>query len=248
MTPETEPTEWDFYLCQVDDALAMISLNLAWHRSPRPKAADTVYYAWVPMTSPGHHGAGTAEEQERFSPVEDTFAQEAARLGLFYVSRMRNNSAWQLTFYGPPGLSDGFASLAGRFGASDTGAQEDNDWEYYFNFLSPDEERWAWIMDRRVVDQLASHGDLLETPRQVDHVVVCPTRSSADRFAAVISGAGFHIESVVKDPDGGQFVVQFHRQDPVFLDHINAVAGQLRLQAQEAGGGYDGWGCQVVTP
>ena len=199
------------------------------------------------MKDPGEHGAGTGSEQERFSPVEDELARQTAQLGIYFVSRMRNQERWQLTIYGPPGLSESFDTLVSKNGAFESGAQPDGDWGYYFHFLSPDHEQWNWIMDRRVVDQLASHGDALRTPRQVDHTGIFPDRESADRFTEAVASMGFEIRSLEQQPDAPEVVVQFRRGDPVTLGHINAVASDLRQIAQQHSGDYDGWGCQVVS-
>jgi regulator of RNase E activity RraB len=45
------------------------------------------------------------------------------------------------------------------------------------------------------------------------------------------------------------FFLNLTRSDPVTRDHINAVVAELVELAEQFGGDYDGWGCEVYkTP
>lgn len=242
---------WDFYPCRVDDAPASIFLDLS-HIDDHPPL-DTLYYAGLQMLDEGEHGMGSPQDAEVLWALEDVIVAKAADAGLIHVARMRNDGDWQLSFYGDPGKEEQLRAIVidalideGERGYR-LGSQEDPEWGYYHDFLLPDEERWQWIMDRRVIEQLHKSGDQHDIPREVDHFIHFAQAEQRDACAAAARALGFRTDDSDRDDDAElPFGLSLHRDDPVELQHIHDVVMTLRALADEHHGDYDGWGCVVV--
>jgi len=253
--PEQVPDEWDFYLAQVDDAPAVVRVNF-WFQSEAPiRSAPHLHWVAVQMLDPGEHGMGTEAEGALLWGVEDRIAEEAKKVGLYFVGRLRNDGRWQLVFYGPQDMTERLTEITA--GASGTrkyvvDGKEDEDWSYYGDFLLPDAERAAWIENRRVVDQLEVEGDSLKVPRRVDHWAYFATRYGRDAFVGEVRSKGFDVEqksdtNALGDASALQFGVQIYRVDSVALEDIHGVVMELSKLASTFEGDYDGWETQVVT-
>ncbi|HEY1811147.1 MAG TPA: DUF695 domain-containing protein [Kofleriaceae bacterium] len=244
--------EWEFYPCLVDDRPASIFLNLRYEQTRPSPPVETLYWARIHMADAGDHGMGTPSEAEALHRLEDAFIAAATKYGLVYVGRLRNAGNWQLTFYGAPDHDDALNALArAKLGERqfEIGSKPDADWTYYREFLLPDAERRQWISDRRLVGVLQEHGDVLATPRRVDHWVYFETAASRQGFVEGAIREGFALESLLDDDASPpRFGAQVFRDDHVELDHIHAVVGTLLEIAEEHGGDYDGWETYVVKP
>jgi regulator of RNase E activity RraB len=253
MSRETDDAdEWDFYPCRVDDRPASIFLNLRYEHEERPTAA-TLYWLRIRMLDAAEHGMGTGAEAEALYPVEDALVDATMTFGLTYVGRLRTDGAWQIVFYGASGNEDALGAVArgvelgGR--QIELGSKPDSMWSYYREFLLPDDERRQWMSDRRIVELLEEHGDLLSTPRRVDHWAYFPSADSRDAFVKHVTRDGFEIEGVSDDADGDQsFGAQVVRTDTVELEAIHEVVMTLVRLAEQHGGTYDGWECPVERP
>jgi regulator of RNase E activity RraB len=242
------PDVWEFYPCRVDDAPASILLNLT-YREERPSGRDTLYYAGLQILEPGDHGMGTGADVERLQRAEQAITNAAANAGFIYVGRLRTAGDWQMAFYAAAAKQDALEEIVARERGERgyrIGSKEDAAWEYYDDFLMPDAERWQWIMDRRVVEQLAEAGDQHALPRPIDHYVYFPDKAGRDAFVAAVEAQGFEAEATEEteaEPSLGAHVV---RTDAVELHHIHQVAMELIELASTHGGDYDGWGCPVM--
>ena len=103
------------------------------------------------------------------------------------------------------------------------------------------------MSNRRVVLKLKEYGDMLNVPRQLEHLILFATRARAESFMTDMGEQGFQGMIEPQQQEDGAWAVQLHRVDPVDLDHINEIVHQLRERAVLHDGIYDGWGCMVVT-
>jgi hypothetical protein len=218
-------------------------------RNTQPDGHDTLYYAGLQILEKGDHGMGAGADVERLYAAEDAIAEAATSAGLTYVGRLRNAGDWQLTFYGPSGkkeaLEEIVVRLRGKRGYR-IGSKEDAEWRYYHEFLSPDEERWQWIRNRRVVQALANAGDHHAAPRPVDHYIYFEGARGRDAFAAAARAKGFVAEPTDEGSRKRPHGVHLVRNDPVALGHIHDVVMELSKLAEDHGGDYDGWGAPIV--
>ncbi|MEZ4223097.1 MAG: DUF695 domain-containing protein [Polyangiaceae bacterium] len=245
-----EQGDWDFYYCRVDDAPASIFLDFQYLQE-RP-ALDTLYYAGLQMLDPDDHGMGSTDDAKLLWALEDAITASAQEAGFTYVGRLRNHGDWQLTFYGAAGKEETLEAVVVE-ALKDVergyriGSKEDPEWGYYHEFLVPDEERWRWIMDRRVVQQLEAQGDPLSVPREVDHFLFFPDADRRDAFAKEAAALGFRCN--VLDPDETlerAFGLSLHRDDGVELNYIHDLVMSLVEMAAPHDGDYDGWGCVLI--
>jgi len=247
--------EWDFYLCKVDDAPASIFLNLGFRNSAPITSADHRYSCQIEILDPGEHGMGIGTDALALQELEDAIVEEAQKAGFFFVARLRNHARWQLTFYGSEKLDSTLRSLVSEILLAsaerqyDIASKPDADWSYYFDFLFPDAERWQWILNRRVVEQLEAEGDSLSEARRVDHWAYFDSVAARDEFVEVVRNHGFEIERIADDVEGDHpFSAQVYRHDSVQLHFIHDVVMSLKQTAEELGGNYDGWETSVEKP
>jgi hypothetical protein len=244
--------EWDFYYCRVDDAPASIFMNFA-YRDERPSGQDTLYFVGLQILEQGEHGMGVEPDVKALWSLEDEITEAAAAKGFTYVGRLRTQGDWQLSFYAPaekePELEELVVAACAEVDRGYRfGSKEDESWSYYDEFLSPDAERWQWILDRRVVEQLGKAGDVHETPRPVDHFIGFPDAASRDAFMSAARERGFSAEPGEPRDDGeNAYTAQLVRSDPVTLRHIHVVVMDLVELAAEHGGDYDGWGAPIAA-
>lgn len=253
--PGEIPDQWDTYLCHVDDAPASFLVNL-WFRDQAPlDGVDTVYYWSCPMTSPAEDGLGDEDEAARFDPIQDSISGFLEAHGFYPVGRLRNQGAWQLTYYGHPGQEVPFREAVSRglaggpYDRFDAGWRHDPSWSYYHDFLHPSPRQRRWMADLKLVEALSAGGDPLTMARRVDHFAHFAEPGGRDAFVAEASGAGFQLmetEDRVAGPYG--FACRVAREDPVVLEHISGVSWHLTELAGRCGGEYDGWETNLLRP
>ncbi len=249
MSASEDCGKWDFYTCQVEDRPGSIFLNLDLAGEHPP--LDTMYFAAIELLDPAEHGMGSKAEAELMGPLEDGILEELRAMGLCFVGRLRNNSAWQLTLYGEAGrdadleqvISEALQGGKRRF---QVGSGPDPEWSYYHGFLYPNTERWQWMQDRKVVQALTNNGDAGQRSREVDHWAGFEAEPSRAAFVASAEKLGFSVRAL-PEPKGGLYLVQVVREDPVLLEHIHPVVMQLVDLAEQNGGTYDGWESPVVS-
>lgn len=244
--------EWDFYPCQVDDGPASMFVNLGFVDALPPHALPVLHWMGLELQHPGVHGMGVAPDVDRLFDCEDAIVQALAALGLVFVARLRNHGEWQLNFYGPPLDENQVQTTARRALGAQTrdvrvGCQDDPEGECYSDFFYPPPERLQWIMDRRLVEKLMQHGDVLTAERPVDHFINFPGDTDVSAFCAAARELGFALPDELPPPLEGMRSVPLQRVDSIALDAIHGTVMQLVALAAPYHGAHDGWGCPLVT-
>lgn len=232
---------YDFYPCMVDDAPASIYVNLRYGAEEPPREADTHYAVVIHMQDLGTHGIGSDAEATTLEPLEGALLERAERLGLVHVGRLRHRGTWELAWYGPAGRRDALGRSSTELVPDrrvTVHADADPAWRYYRELLLPDAERLQWMDDRRLVQILADHGDLLARPRAVDHRVAFQSEGARDAFVTAIASQGFEVERITTE---APYVATARRVDPIELEHIHEVVMIVVDAAVAHGGHYDGW-------
>ena len=129
----------------------------------------------------------------------------------------------------------------------DFGIKEDKEWESYFEFMYPNPKQYQSILNRRVLDNLESHGDSLTKTRQVDHWICFKTQDDRQTFLDKIKDDGFQIINQDYYADNAEFPysLQIARVDNVDIDSVNDYTLSLWQLAIECNGDYDGWETSV---
>ena len=94
--------------------------------------------------------------------------------------------------------------------------------------------------DTDVLRSLDENGDEFTTFREVDFLLLAPSREKADLIAAFIND---HSYGVASSEAEGTFRVQVMVQMPVTQAVILNVSGFMACVSHLFGGSYDGWGC-----
>lgn len=240
--------DWDFYPLLIDSQPASIYVNLGLAKTAPVSAQPHMAYVRVFMRQPREDGLSSSEEFDVLIGLEDTLIDRLASTGATtYCGRSTSSGNRDFYFY----TSDSAAFLASAEAAMaghpdykfEAGTRHDPEWESYFRFLYPSADDIQRIMNRRVTDALAKHGDALSESRCVDHLAYLPNARAAASLRDLLSGQGF----TVHEPEvgSGSVVLRFERTDQP--DAIDDIVIPIARRIKELGGTYDGWGCEVVS-
>ncbi|AKT38482.1 DUF695 domain-containing protein [Chondromyces crocatus] len=258
--------EWDFYFCTIEERPASVMVDLeAATRAPDP-ARGWLLSVQVPMRTPRPDGLSSADEATDLRVLEEQIdAELSAVCGAEQVGRLTWDGQREIFYYArseegvEEALRRAVAAVPGYEGLA-WRAEEDAAWSHYREFLHPGPDEMQWIKDRRVVDELRSHGDQLDLPRPVDHYAFFQQKASRDAFLAAAAEQGFVGRPAGAEAEGapaeggegeagasqdGRFGAHLVRPDPVEMGHIHDVTCALSVLAESHGGRYDGWGCPV---
>ena len=237
-----------FYPAEVDGSPAAFVVDL--EQEPRKVLSSRIVVA-IPMRDPTEDGLRSEDEMGTLDRVQEVITgrlQEAyaAELVGFYDL----NGATTLVFYARPKMTPAaVAKTIGDIGpyTVDVHVAPDPEWRFYIDVLFPDAYALQGIWNRALIDELESHGDTLEEPRDVDHLVTFPSRPQAEKAAKELQAAHFHLDGV--DPDDeekGRFAVTFHRSETLEGDKANHFSAEILDIVLPHDGEYDGWGAPAV--
>lgn len=241
--------DWNFYLCRVDDKPASIFLDLALHDAAPITAFPQLGYAHVYMQQPRPDGLSSNEEFETLSLIDDALEDALKPLAGRYAGRLTTDGFRTFYFYAADASSfeAAFAALMSRFAGYDfeTGHRDDPDWSIYREFLYPGPVDRQRIANQNVVNVLLDRGDKPQIPRPIEHWSYFPDAARAAAFAEWLGDRGFTTDAC-KPVEPGSHLVRFMRVDQ--SAEIDNVVLPLHARAEELGGEYDGWECQVIAP
>jgi uncharacterized protein (TIGR01619 family) len=239
--------EWDFYFSNVDDKFSSIAVDLALSRIAPIQSQHNLVWISITMNNPRPDGLSSNEESGILGEIED--AIEASLKNKFeatFCGRLTSNNFRDLYFFlGDSTLYDKSISeimVAYPNYQYEYGIKEDPDWEGYFDFLYPLPTQMQSILNRRVIDNLESHGDGLTKERPVFHWMYFKSDSDRNRLLERIENDNFDI---VNKSHGASyeypFGLQISRVDKVDLNSVDEYVLKLWNLTNEVGGDYDGW-------
>lgn len=240
--------DWDFYALLVDSEPASIYFDLGLAQDAPIGGQPHLAHVRVQMRRPRPDGLSSNEEFEDLAGVEDSLTKVFAGSGsTTYAGRNTSGGNRDFYFYtsDPAAFADAVqAAMAGHAHYQfDVGDRLDSNWEVYFAFLYPSLEDLQRILNRRVVDNLAAHGDNSSEPRSIEHFAYLPSANAAEDLRSYLRERGFSVESPrIED---GPVAVAFKRSDRP--ESIDDVVIPIARHIQDLGGEYDGWGCEVIS-
>lgn len=253
MAETSAESDWDFYFCNVNEALSSVMVDLAANRRAPMSHKPCLLWVWVKMQSPREDGLSSNDEAAKLYEIEDRLTRSLGEVDAEFVGRITGDSRREFYFYAPTADIDAALSSVQKAFPEYTvegGTRHDAAWSQYRELLYPSVKDMQRIQDRRVVNNLAKRGDVHSIPRPVDHAVYFRSESDRKAFSMAAALAGFsaiHEGDFDTDRNRQRYFLNVVRTDPVELDHINAVVAQLRELARMHNGDYDGWGCEVET-
>ncbi len=245
--------DWDFYMTRVNDEPASILVNLGVGESTPDATRPILLWVWVHFQNPRDDGFCTEDEGESLWQIEDALNEAmTARCGASLVGRITTCGRREFYYYGPVdrGLEDAVRDTGSKFPVYEFefGHQPDSDWTHYQDVLYPQPPEMQSIQNRRVVEALKHHGDLLTKPRPVSHWIYFEKADDRQAFIDVVQRDGFEVkpESLSESQDREQpYGVTLERVDAIDYESIDDVVLDLFFKAQEFCGRYDGWETSV---
>lgn len=239
---------WDFYPLLVDSRPASIYVDLGLAETAPVRAQPHMGHVRVFMRQPREDGLSSNEEFDVLIRVEDALIGRVTANGATTYCG-RNTSGGNRDFYFYTSDTTTFLASAKAVMADhpeyefETGARLDREWETYFKFLYPWVDDMQRILNRRVTDNLAKHGDALSKSRPIDHLAYLPNAHAAASLRDLLGEQGF----TVSEPEvgGSSLMLRFERADQP--DAIDDVVIPIARRVKELGGTYDGWGCEVAS-
>lgn len=123
----------------------------------------------------------------------------------------------------------------------------DKDWDAYLKFLYPNEETLEYMQNEKLLMALEKQGDKLEKERRVDHWIYFSAENDVNCFIPYVTRQGFKIEGKENSPEKDKvFKLHIFRSDKVDLPSISKITTELRKEAKQCNGLYNGWKTVVV--
>lgn len=238
--------DWDFYMCEIEDHVASIFLNLSLIYDAPFEAQTQLLSLNTTMQHPREDGLSSKQEADSLYELEDQLVEIIEQHQGQYVGRLTYQGHRVFYAYLPTDTTEEcLQQLQTAKAPIDILQEEDTNWAYYKEWLYPAPLEMHDIQNRRVVMKLSEYGDQLDTARPVDHTAIFASQEDALAFKANVEADGFIVD--IQEDDSSQHVVEFQREDHVDIDNINALVRQLVERVQSYNGTYDGWGCPIVA-
>jgi len=126
--------------------------------------------------------------------------------------------------------------------------KEDAGWDAYLNFLYPNEDTQEFMKNQKILSQLQANGDNLTKPRKIDYWLYFGSTNDRDGFKKIILDKGYKVESedTLNDKSAKPFKLHISRIDTINIQSITRTTLDLKHQAKQMNGDYDGWETAVI--
>lgn len=245
---------WEFYFLLDDDQPASIFVDLSCIDHAPMAALPIMAYVSVEMLRPREDGLSSSDEFDELVVLENALVAALEDDGdTIYVGRNTSSRRRDFYFYLSDGVDwetrvrDAMHATSGGYGY-EAGQRPDADWSVYREFLYPRPRELQGIRNRSVCDALEREGDALDEAREIDHWAYFPDAARRDAFVAGALALGHALRE--QDDDGEDeheaYMARVFRSDVPAHAAIDDVCLPLYELAQECGGRYDGWECEVL--
>lgn len=249
------PENWEVYLCQIEDKLASIVLDLGLHEVAPLPGLEHLVWLRVALLDAREDGLTTPDEAERLGEIEDALTQvvEEADGAIVYTGRTTCDGSRDFFLYASDATSAEarLSAMMVPFSSYEfeTGTQHEPEWTAYFTFLYPSPRDLQVINNEQLGRLLRENGDDPTIAREVGHWAFFETPEGRAQFLAEVLTQGFTAEDQSDDgPNPRPYKLAFARNDTVDRDTINDVTLNLFDLAITCGGEYDGWETSVEKP
>lgn len=244
--------EWASYFTTLNDKVASIFVNLRLRHDAPLRSNPWRLRVRIHFNVARPDGLSDSEEAPTLFLIEDALNLQLEReCGGVPCGRITGRGMREFCFYAR--TTEGFrpavaTALAGfseyRF---EVGDKEDPEWEYYLNVLYPSPDELEQIKNRGLLEVLLKRGDILSTPREVQHWAYFPSEECRQLFRNAAGNVGFKIGCESQGKGNLPFGLTVFRTQPIDQELIDQTTVELLRLAKRFGGEYDGWETPVTT-
>jgi hypothetical protein len=245
---QTYQSNWDTYVTEVNQKPVSVVVDLGLKAVAPLKERPYVVIVRTKLASPERNGQPGKGEITRLDDMEDKLEDELSRIsGAIYAGRFTQRGIREFYFYALDSIDYLKAVMSAMAGFTEyqflCQAKEDRAWENYKLVLYPSEKDMETILNRRQIDLLAGKGDLLRSPRRIDHHFVFPTKSKREEFLHSMTRENFQMAGIEDGPEGGDmpFSLHMYRADIPDYSRISQLFIPLWENARRLQGRYMGW-------
>lgn len=243
---------WKPYLCNVNDKLASILVNLGLRNSVPILSKPWLLWVWVYFQTPRPDGLSDSKEAPALYKIEDALTSSLARECQTILSgRITTQGRREFYFYGE--TRDRFhkavRDVLDRFEGYkfEVGEQKDPSWNQYLNVLYPSLEDLERIANTDLLDQLVKKGDLLTVPREIQHWISFRSEQARHSFREAVRAAGYGIAGETVSDGEFPFGISITRTQSIEQKVIDQTVIELLKLCHNFNGDYEGWETPVVT-
>lgn len=260
---ERDDERWEVYQCLIgvegdsEDEGQPASVRFsatAGESAPDPSRPHRVDVS-VRVLDPTPFGFPTREEAERLWALEDLLEEAAAPTDASLVAVLTSGARREWFFHTSDGPALASSIRAALERAADTGDRDvrlegyaDPEWRYFLDVIWPDTVAWRYILDRKVLQTLAEHGDDGTAPRPIQHFAYFADPARRDEYVAFLRGESFERIEALPPNEGDERPYGVTCYGTVAASEISPIASRLAVMAEDCDGEYDGWESPVVTP
>jgi hypothetical protein len=253
VTGQSYQSNWDNYVMQVNQKPVSVVVDLGLKQVAPMKERPFVVIVRTKIISPESNGQPGKKERARLDEMEESLEKQLARYcGALYAGRFTQRGIREFYFYVLDSIDYLKAVRTAMAGYTEyqylCQSREDRNWENYQQVLYPAERDLEGILNRRQIDQLVSKGDLLRSPRRIDHHFVFPSKTKREEFIRSMTREKFLLASIEDGQEGGDmpFALHMYRDDIPDYSSIGLLFLPLWDNARKLQGRYTGWETFVV--
>jgi regulator of RNase E activity RraB len=247
--------EWDFFFASIDDTVVSIFVDLGVRAEVPIEARPWLLWVQLDMQAPRPDGQSSSEETPQLNDIGDALdAAISATCGAQLVARVTGGGKRGFYFHAaePGPLDETAAQVMGTFDGYgfECGSAFQPEWDHYLGTLYPSDTNLQRMQNRRLLEALASEGDVHELPRKVDHWLYFADEEGRAACRDTLVEIGFAIDEEALAEDAGDklpFSLVVSRVDSIDKQSINGLTLELVRLAGEHRGDYDGWGCETTA-
>ena len=126
--------------------------------------------------------------------------------------------------------------------------KRDKSWDYYHNYLYPQDYSAEFLVDQDYLHDLVLQGDDLKGLRKVNHWLYFKDVEKRNRLGKTLKKLEFSLDSIAYKKDNSlPYQLTVSRQDSIDPFSIYKLTTMLRSLSASAKGQYDGWSTEVIS-
>ena len=238
---------WDFFRRDIDGWPVSIRYDMGVRllaEDIRAQYPHTIEFT-VPYAEPTESGFPTKPEMERVNQIEDDFSCGTHNIRIIGVLTGGNCSRFVFCFSGTAEDVDSIVqTLMGPHPGTNFTHKVflDDNFSYFNSTIAPTAYEINRKMNRLVCENLANHGEIFETTREIDFFCYFATEQYVQAISEQLCSQGFR-EVHRGQTDQGDYGLHLVFEGIPVLDWINEITDGILNLLEGTDGHFDGWGC-----